>query len=163
MPQAVVTEICPRLRIIGPVRLLAVSHGIVTAGRNCNRAVVIVALVVIARRGGVITGPAIIAIALGGDCAADHRTGDRAGNEAAATATATAITAVIAAPITAAATAEARAGSIAAVKLAAATTAASEATAAAAAAATAMTTTATNSAGLTAAHLGKAFRRCDHR
>jgi hypothetical protein len=91
VPQAVIAEISSRRRIVGTIGLRAIGAAIVTAGRrrhNRDRAAVIVILVIGITRG--IGRPAIIAVALRRDGAADQRTGDRSGNEAAAAAMVTA-------------------------------------------------------------------------
>src|SRR5450759_878187 len=110
MPVAVIAEIGPRPRIVGAVGLHAVSHGVIADGRqrHGHRAVIVILVVVIARR--VIARSAIVALRR--DRAADQGAGHRAGDEAAATTVAT-ITAGVAAAITADA-AEARHGRAAA-------------------------------------------------
>ena len=83
MPQAVVAQIRARSGIVGAVGLHAIGDIVVArgSGGHGHRAFVIILVIVIAGR--VIAGPAIIAIATGGEGAANDGTGDRAGNEAA--------------------------------------------------------------------------------
>src|ERR1700676_3944625 len=91
MPQPVVAQIGSRGGIVGTIGLHAVRNVVLADRRRGNRnnstTIIVVLIVIVARcvvaRG--VSGPAIIAIALRGDGAADHGTGNRAGNETAAT------------------------------------------------------------------------------
>src|SRR5216684_5751979 len=95
VPVAVNAQICSRRRIVGLVGLHAVSDVIAADGsrRDCDGAVIVVLVIVIARR--IVTRPAIVAVALRRDGAADHRTCNRAGDKAAAAAIAAAVAAAI--------------------------------------------------------------------
>src|SRR6202790_1072263 len=110
MPQPVVAQIGSRGGIVGTIGLHAVRNVVLADRRRGNRnnstTIIVVLIVIVARcvvaRG--VTGAAIIAIALRGDGAADHGTGNRARNETAATIVivVVAIATAVAAAITAA-------------------------------------------------------------
>src|SRR3984893_12522930 len=79
--QPVVTEIGSRRGIIGTIGLHAVGEGVIPCGRRGNRAVIVILVAVIARRG--VARPAVIGIAVCRERAADQCTGHDAREEAA--------------------------------------------------------------------------------
>src|ERR1700731_3766304 len=97
---AVIAEISPRRRIVGTIGLHAIRHGIVAGGSRGHRngAIIVVLVVVVARR--IIARPAIVAVTLRRERAANPRASTRAGDKVATTAVT--IAATVAAAITAA-------------------------------------------------------------